>query len=146
MNNNILLNKFKNIYRNNKMANILTAFNDHFLEFVNDVINVFPDDPDILTAKNAFIFARKSNPKLIVKIWKKYIVEKYKEEIEEGNIDFFINKDYSDDISASKYSDKISESIDRLRNPIKNMDPTDQGKSMKYIQNLTKLSELCDNL
>ena len=128
------------------MTNILTAFNDHFLEFVNDVINVFPDDPDILTAKNAFIFARKSNPKLIVKIWKKYIVEKYKKEIEEGNIDFFINKDYSDDILGSTYSDKISESIDRLRNPIKNMDPTDQGKSMKYIQNLTKLSELCDTL
>ena len=100
----------------------------------------------ILTAKNAFIFARKSNPKLIVKIWKKYIVEKYKKEIEEGNIDFFINKDYSDDISASTYSDKISESIDRLRNPIKNMDPIDQSKSMKYIQNLTKLSELCDTL
>ena len=128
------------------MSNILTAFNDHFIEFVNDVINVFPDDPDILTAKNAFIFARKSNPKLIVKIWKKYIVEKYKKEIEEGNIDFFINKDYSDDILGSTYSDKISESIDRLRNPIKNMDPTDQGKSMKYIQNLTKLSELCDTL
>ena len=125
------------------MTNILTAFNDHFLEFVNDIITVFPDDPDIITAKNAFIFARKSNPKLIVKIWKKYIVEKYKKEIEEGNIDFFINKDYSDDISGSTYSDKISESIDRLRNPIKNMDPTDQGKSMKYIQNLTKLSELC---
>ena len=125
------------------MTNILTAFNDHFLEFVNDIINVFPDYPDIITAKNAFIFARKSNPKLIVKIWKKYIVEKYKKEIEEGNIDFFINKDYSDDISGSTYSDKISESIDRLRNPIKNMDPTDQGKSMKYIQNLTKLSELC---
>ena len=128
------------------MTNILTAFNDHFLEFVNDIINVFPDDPDIITAKNAFIFARKSNPKLIVKILKKYIVEKYKKEIEEGNIDFFINKDYSDDISASTYSDQISVSIDRLRNPIKNMDPIDQSKSMKYIQNLTKLSELCDNL
>ena len=128
------------------MTNILTAFNDHFLEFVNDIINVFPDDPDIITAKNAFIFARKSNPKLIVKIWKKYIVEKYKKEIEEGNIDFFINKDYSDDISASTYSDQISVSMDSLRNPIKNMDPIDQSKSMKYIQNLTKLSELCDNL
>ena len=127
------------------MTNFLTAFNDHFLEFVNDIINVFPDDPDILTAKNAFIFARKSNPKLIVKIWKKYIVEKYKKEIEEGNIDFFINKDYSDDISASKYSDQISDSIDRLRNPIKNMDPIDQSKSMKYIQNLTKLSEMCSD-
>jgi hypothetical protein len=122
--------------------NLLAAFNDHFLAFVEDILNVFPDDPDIVIAKNAFIFARKSNPKLIVKIWKKYIVEKYKVEIESGNIEFFINKDYSNDVAVSIYSDKISESIDRLRNPIKNMDPNDQLKSMKYIQNLTKISEL----
>lgn len=125
------------------MSNILTAFNDHFLEFVNDVQNVFPDDPDILTAKNAFLLARKANPKLIVKIWKTFIVSKYKTEIESGNIEFFINKDYTNDVSASIYSDKITESIDRLRDPIKNMNHEDQLKAMKYIQNLTKLSELC---
>ena len=125
------------------MSNILTAFNDHFLEFVNDVQTVFPDDADILTAKNAFLLARKSNPKLIVKIWKTFIVSKYKSEIEAGNIEFFINKDYTKDVSASIYSDKISESIDRLRDPIKNMNSSDQLKAMKYIQNLTKLSELC---
>jgi len=125
------------------MSNILTAFNDHFLEFVNDVQNVFPDDEAILTAKNAFLVARKANPKLIVKIWKTFIVSKYKSEIESGNIEFFINKDYTNDVSTSIYSDKITESIDRLRDPIKHMNPEDQLKAMKYIQNLTKLSELC---
>jgi hypothetical protein len=125
------------------MSNILTAFNDHFLEFVNDVQNVFPNDEAILTAKNAFLLARKANPKLIVKIWKTFIVSKYKTEIESGNIEFFINKDYTNDVAASIYSDKITESIDRLRDPIKNMNPEDQLKAMKYIQNLTKLSELC---
>ena len=78
-------------------TNILTAFNDHFEEFVNDVHRVFPDDPDILTAKNSFLAARKANPKLIVKIWKLYVVSKYRKEIESGNIEFFINKDYKND-------------------------------------------------
>ena len=63
-------------------TNILTAFNDHFLEFVNDIKYVFHDDIDIVTAKNAFLAARKANPKLIVKIWKVYVVEKYRKEIE----------------------------------------------------------------
>ena len=36
------------------------------------------------------------------------------------------------------------ESINRLREPIKNMTPDNQSKVMKYIQNLTKLAELCD--
>jgi hypothetical protein len=126
------------------MANILTAFNDHFVEFVNDVQSVFPEDADILTAKNSLLAIRKANPKMIVKIWKKFISDKYSDEILAGNIDFFINKDYSNDLTSTKNPDKIMESIDRLRNPIKNMGPENQAKTLKYIQNLTKLSAMCD--
>ena len=126
------------------MTNILIAFNDHFAEFVNDIQNVFPEDVDILTAKNALLAIRKANPKMIVKIWTTFIVGKYKGEIEAGNLGFFMNKDYSDDVAISVYSDKITESIDRLRGPIRNMSVEDQAKVMKYIQNLTKLAALCD--
>jgi hypothetical protein len=125
--------------------NILTAFNDHFIDFVNDIQTVFPQDADVLTAKNALIAIRKANPKMIVKIWNSFIVGNYKGEIEAGNLDFFINKDYSSDVSSAANSDKIMESINRLREPIKNMTPENQSKVMKYIQNLTKLAELCDN-
>ena len=124
--------------------NILTAFNDHFIEFVNDVHCVFPDDADILSTKNALTTIRKLNPRMIVKIWNSFIVSKYKSEIEAGNIEFFINKDYSQDVSVTSNSDKIMESIDRLRDPIKNMSLENQAKVMKYIQNLTKLSQLCE--
>jgi hypothetical protein len=126
------------------MTNILTAFNDHFAEFVNDVHIVFPEDADILSAKNALLTIRKANPKMIVKIWNKFIVGKYRSEIEAGNLDFFMNKDYSGDLSTSQNPDKIMESIDRLRVPIKNMSSESQNKVMKYIQNLTKLAEMCD--
>ena len=126
------------------MANILTAFNDHFIEFVNDVHCVFPNDADILATKNALTTIRKMNPKMIVKIWNSFIVSKYKNEIEQGNINFFINKDYSNDVSLTSNSDKIMESIDRLREPVKNMSPENQAKVMKYIQNLTKLAQLCE--
>ena len=126
------------------MSNILTAFNDHFLDFINDVQSVFPEDSDVLTAKNALSAIRKANPKMIVKIWKAFIADKYKAEIEAGDITFFADKDYSSDVSVSQNSDKIMESIDRLRAPIKNMSPENQAKTMKYIQNLTKLSDLCE--
>jgi hypothetical protein len=126
------------------MSNILAAFNDHFLEFLNDVQSVFPEDPDILTAKNALIAIRKANPKMIVKIWRAFIAEKYREQIAAGDIGFFLDKDYASDIATSQNSDKIMESINRLREPIRNMGPDNQAKAMKYIQNLTKLSELCE--
>jgi hypothetical protein len=124
------------------MSNILTAFNDHFLEFLNDVHCVFPEDADVLSAKNALVAIRKANPKMIVKIWKTFIAEKYRDKINAGDIGFFIDKDYGSDVSASQNSDKIMESINRLREPIRNMGPENQAKVMKYIQNLTKLSEL----
>jgi hypothetical protein len=126
-------------------SNILSAFNDHFVEFVTDIQNVFPDDVDLLTAKNSLLTIRKLNPKMIVKIWNTYIVNKYSKEIQEGNIDFFINKDYSQDLSSTQNSDKIMESINRLREPVKQMNLEDQAKTMKYIQNLSKLAKMCEN-
>jgi hypothetical protein len=127
------------------MSNLLTAFNDHFVDFLTDIQRVFPDDVDVLTAKNALLAIRKTNPKMIVKIWTKFIVGEYKKEIDAGDIAFFINKDYTKDIATSNSSDKITESIDRLRNPVKQMSAEDQAKVMKYIQNLTKLATLYES-
>jgi len=127
-------------------ATILNAFNDHFMEFVSDIINVFPDNIDLLSAKNSFVLIRKANPKLIVKIWKSYVVDKYGVEIDLGNISFFIDKDYANDLTNAENSDKIVEAINRLRNPVKMMSEESQQKSMKYIQNLKKLCILYHSL
>jgi hypothetical protein len=121
-------------------TNLVTVFNDHFAEFVSDVQSVFPDDTDILTAKNALLTIRKANPKLLVKIWVNYVVTPYKQQIESGDINFFVTKDYSSDLAKNDNADKIMESIDRLRNPVKQMSPENQSKTMKYIQNLSKLA------
>ena len=121
-------------------TNLVTVFNDHFSEFVNDIQSVFPDDIDILTAKNSLLAIRKANPKLLVRIWIKYVYNPYKDQIDNGDINFFLTKDYATDLTRSDNSEKIMEAIDRLRNPIKNMNPENQAKTMKYIQNLSKLS------
>ena len=123
-------------------TNFLSVFNEHFAEFVNDVHSVFPDDLDILTAKNALIAIRKANPKLLVRIWIKFVANPYKQQIESGDINFFVVKDYANDLSRHENADKIMEAIDRLRNPVKQMTPDNQAKTMKYIQNLSKLAIL----
>ena len=126
-------------------SGILTAFNDHFIEFISDIQRIFPDDHDILTAKNSLLAIRKANPKMIIKIWNNYIVGKYKKQIEDGDISFFINKNYAQDLVYANNPDKIIESIDRLRMPIKSMNSTEQAKTMKYIQNLTKLAHIYES-
>jgi hypothetical protein len=119
---------------------MVSVFNDHFNEFVNDIQSVFPDDVDIMTAKNALSTIRKANPKLLVNIWLKYVYTPYSDQITAGNIQFFIDKDYTSDVSKSDSADKIMEAIDRLRTPIRNMTSENQAKTMKYIQNLSKLA------
>jgi len=123
-------------------ATILPAFNDHFMEFVEDIYHIFPEDKDIGMAKSAFQLIRKANPKMIIKVWKSYIVDKYQDKVNAGDISFFIEKDYSGDLQNTDNSDKIMEAINRLRNPIKMMNVEDQAKTMKYIQNLTKLCNI----
>ena len=124
---------------------LLTAFNDHFMEFVNDIHEVFPDDVDILSAKNSFSMVRKINPKILIKSWDSLVVGKYQSAIEAGDLSFFMNKDYTNDLQAvpnNPNAERIVSAIDRLRTPIKSMSPDNQAKIMKYIQNLTKISNL----
>ena len=119
---------------------IPSIFNQHFADFLEDVQNVFPEDVDIKHAKNSMLTIRKANPKLLIKFWRSFVAEPYQNQISEGNIDFFITKDYSQDLSRNEKSSKIMEVIDRLRGPIKSMSVENQQKTMKYIQNLSKLS------
>jgi hypothetical protein len=123
-------------------SSLLTIFNDHFVEFINDIQSVFPDDVDILTAKNSLTAIRKANPKLIVRIWMKYVATPYNDKILAGDINFFIEKDYANDLTRSGNQDQIMDSIDRLRKPVKNMNPDTQQKTMKYIQNLCKIAAM----
>ena len=124
---------------------LLTAFNDHFMEFVNDIHEVFPDDVDILSAKNSFSMVRKMNPKLLIKSWDSLVVGKYQSAIEAGDLSFFMDKDYTrdlQDVPNNPNAERIVSAIDRLRTPIKSMTADNQAKIMKYIQNLTKISNL----
>ena len=124
---------------------LITAFNDHFMEFVNDIHEVFPNDVDILSAKNSFSMVRKMNPKILIKSWDSLVVGKYQSAIEAGDLSFFMNKDYTrdlQDVPNNPNAERIVSAIDRLRTPIKSMSPDNQAKIMKYIQNLTKISNL----
>ena len=111
---------------------ILRAFNDHFIELVDDVIRVFPDNDDIKTLKTAFVQMRKANPKLILTAVKSYVLVNYRSEIEAGNLSFFIEKDYSYDLSSISNSKYIISKIEQLRNSIRQMNESDKKNVVKY--------------
>ena len=124
----------------------LKAFNTHFDEFVNDVINVFPENTDIKSAKNVANVARKANVTIIIKIWYKYVYLPYKERIDNDDLEFFINKDYNEDLDGVSNAGDILKSIDSLRHPMKQMSDANKAHSLRYVQNLCKLSEMYNSL
>lgn len=121
------------------VVSILSIFNNHLIEFVKDVESVFPDDVDIRTAKNALLAIKQANPKLLPNVWYRNVAKPYREQIERGDCDFFINKDYASDCERHGHGPQIMEAIDRLREPVKNMNAENQAKTMKYVQNLSKM-------
>ena len=127
-------------------SQILKTFNDHFIEFVSDVQSVFPENVDLLTAKNAFLAIRKANPRIIVKIFKAQVADPYQKEIDAGDLGFFIVKDYANDLVDADNSKQIMDAIDGLRNPVKQMDAENQAKVMKYLQNLKKLAIIYESM
>jgi hypothetical protein len=125
--------------KDNNKSIIVKGFNKHFEEFVEDVQSIFPKDDEIVTMKSLMFLIKKTNPRLIMENWNAYISTPYKEPIENGDISFFINKDYSVDVTMT---DNISNFIERLRGYVRNMTEENQQKSMKYIQNLCNLTKL----
>ena len=126
-------------------SQILKGFNNHFMELVEDIERVFPDDTDISTVKNSFTELRKANPKMVIKVYKEQILDLYRDQIENGNIDFFIDKDYKKDVGNIQDSEYILNKINILRDPVRNMEKEDQQKVIKYIQNLSKLCDAYHN-
>ena len=120
-------------------SHILKTFNDHFIEFIEDIIKVFPENSDLVSIKNSFISFRKLNPKLVLGVFRTYVIDKYSGEIDSKNIDFFINKNYETDLKDNSSSSMIIEKIDKLRDPVREMSEDNQQKVLKYLQNLKKL-------
>jgi hypothetical protein len=121
---------------------IVRAFNNHFFEFLDDLIRVLPENKEISYAKTSFTTIKQMNPSIIIKTWYNFIFLRYKDIIEDDNINFFIEKDYSLELSQVNKSDEIIKMIDNIRNPIREMDEKNKQYSLKYIQNLCKLSNM----
>lgn len=123
-------------------STVLRAFNTHMVEFLDDIITIIPGNVGLVTTKNSFEMYKKANPTLLIKIWHSYVYLPYAEIIEKGDLDFFINKDYSEDLSYLQNSKSILNAIDTLRSQIKDMSETNRNHSLEYIRNLCKLSNM----
>ena len=122
-------------------------FVSHLLEFFDDIILVFPNDKRLIRMRNFLKIYSKINPKALLKTWKYYVTDKYKETILDGSsndiIEFMCAKDYSGDLDLEGETEVVTKNfIENMRQPIRQMSDTNKEKTVKYLSNLIKISEL----
>ncbi len=120
---------------------ILKTFNTHLIEFMDDIITVFPREVDLLTSRTFIQGVLKVKKKLVIEYWYNYIYLLYKEQIDVGNFDYFLNKDYNKDTEDND----ILNGIERMRNKIRELSDDNKEKSIEYVKNLSKLSNIYFN-
>ena len=125
-------------------SSFLGAFNTHLLELLEDLKTLYPTDINIKTAIRLVSTLKKANPKMLLKGWKVSVNDEYKKQIEEGDFDFFLNKEYDRDIGGDlkQSSSQILDAINLIKIKFRDMDETNRKKTIKYVQNLTKLCDL----
>lgn len=124
---------------------ILKSFNTLFFDFLDDIATIYPENKEIKYAKTTFEMIRMGNVSILIKVWKTYIYDCYREQIDAGDIGFFIEKDYRMDLSknndATGGNEKILGMIENVRSTVRGMDDANRQHAANYITSLSQLSE-----
>ena len=64
------------------------------------------------------------------------------DKINDKDYQFFLEKDYADDLKGNGYATQISAGINKIRNHLKALDMKDKETVLKYVENLCRLSKL----
>lgn len=121
-------------------STLLKTFNSQFFAFLKDIMIIFPENKDVAKGKKSFELISMASPTLIIKIWNSHVNRLYKEHIDQGDLEYFIEKDYSNDLDCVNNSDEVLRIINMIREPIRDMDETNRYHTRKYLQILSKLS------
>lgn len=111
-------------------------------EFLDEVIQIVPDSTDVKNTRLFLNMIQMANTAMIIKLWYTNLYEPYREKIENNDLSFFIDKEYQEEASTLPNAREVLQGIDNLRTPIRNMSDVNKEISMKYIQKLSKLSQL----
>jgi len=122
------------------------AFSNHFIDFLNEVTTLFPKNVKIRTFRTAVKQIKAINPSQLIKSWYKFVTVKYKNQIYSEDFQFFESEDYSGNLKNTKWdANDIYSFIDEMKRSSNDMSLENKKKTMKYISNLTKMSEMYHN-
>ena len=128
----------------NKKA-VFKKFNEIYFDLLKTMKENSDKNKDFENFYNKNFFIKKTNIKLFIKVWYQSITTLYKHEIMEGNIDYFIKKDFSKDIEdnlefSNTYS--IDTYIHYFKEIYHNLEEKYVNDFVLKVQSLTLLSDM----
>ena len=130
------------------MANtaiILKTFNKQLTEFIEDISQIFPGEKDVIVLSTFMKTVMYGKPRAIIDVWYKFISLKYNKEIENGEIEYFLNKDYSEDLQSAPGSSETLDTINKLRTTIKLAFDQDENREKRVLYYFKIESITCDD-
>lgn len=114
---------------------LTTALFDQLFSFTNELIAMYPDDPDFPLFSSTIRMLKMTNPSLIVKnIYDN--TKSFEDKILSKNEEFFMEYSFSE---FQKEAEDIN-LFSKLKKYMKNMSPSSKESVWKYIQNIFKLA------
>lgn len=126
------------------MASLLGAFNNQLVLFIEDIANVLkPDDAaEARKSSAALKLTMRLSPTLAIKVWSGY-AEQYAADIDSGDIQNFIARDYTQDLSNRDQS--WLDACEKIRKCAIYLSAENQKKTMEYVQLLTRLCRMYED-
>jgi hypothetical protein len=118
----------------------IDAFFNQYEDFLNQIKEVFPDDPDWKLYLSGLAIFRRTNPMIVAqKTWK--WVSKFEETIKNRDEKFFLTMDYS---AYTEGEEPLEQTIEKLRNMWSVLDTHNRKVVWDFVNNITTLAKLCN--
>lgn len=114
----------------------LKAFFDQFGKFLNEMSDMYPDDPDFPSFQTFLNGLQKTNPMLVIHIFNEN-VSKFSKQIEEQNEDFFLKYSYVE------YGSGVTDVVGKLAGYFSAMSADTKKCVWDYLRVLKELSKRC---
>ena len=116
----------------------LSSFNKTYFLFLDFIKTYLKDDPNFKTFYRKNLIVKETNVKLIIKTWDDRITKKYYHEVMNKNFDFFLNKEYTNDITAKETP--LIKYINDFKQVYPTLDESVKKEFTDYIVDLTQYS------
>jgi len=111
----------------------MRTFFKQLVEFVGQLENMFPDDPDFAVFQTFLGVVQRTNPQMVLATIQEHVVTKYEAQIASRDEEFILN------YNSSEYDSDVMNIVSKLRTYWKTLSEPSKNAMWQYLHVLTQL-------